>query len=189
MDTCIVYGLRLIGTDEVRYVGQTSRSLAWRLAGHIYASGRGSNLPVHCWIRHHGAAAVEAVVLVKLAKLNTSEMRVIKRLRKAGNQLLNCTDGGDGVRGKHRQPMSQAHRDKISAIHKGRLAGPHSIETRIKMSAAKKSKLTPAKVANARLQHESGARVCDIARQLGVSYQAAWKAIKGYKWTHVGVSD
>ena len=109
-----VYGLRVIGSDEVRYVGQTIRPLATRLYSHVYLAHKGSELPVCRWIRKHDGL-VEIIVLKTKARWCIDEIAIIKKLRRAGVKLLNVTDGGDGVQGY-----------------------THSSETRAKMSEAQK---------------------------------------------------
>lgn len=160
----VVYGL--VASDrpsEVRYVGQTVRTAAWRLKRHVEAthSKRGPMYPINHWIRAVEArgARVVAVELVSDAEWNTSETAEIRRLRATGADLLNCTDGGDGhafVSAETRQRMSAAskgrpktreHRRRISAGHKARLADPAAREElRLRHVGLKRSAATRAKL-------------------------------------------
>jgi predicted GIY-YIG superfamily endonuclease len=52
----IVYGLRLKGDREVRYVGVTRRGLKFRLQKHVYgAKGRYPQTPLCRWLVQHRA--------------------------------------------------------------------------------------------------------------------------------------
>lgn len=99
MRTHLVYGLSLDGVAH-RYVGMTSVGLQVRRTKHLYAAARGGDLPVHRWIRKHGA---ENIMISELDRadsrddLSRLEVEWITRLQSSGFNLLNLTAGGSGM--------------------------------------------------------------------------------------------
>lgn len=87
-----IYGLRLTGSDEVRYIGQTIGSPALRLKGH-YASAlyRPFNRPLCEWlIANRGS--VEAFVIVTAAARGAACVRervTIQDFAERGDRLFN----------------------------------------------------------------------------------------------------
>ena len=132
----VIYGLRLIGEDQYRYVGLTTRTAPARFTQHIYDARRGNTeYPVQKWIVKHGADAVECIVLQEcpggMDELNAAEIAWIAALGTfVADGGLNCTKGGEGRVG-HTQ--SAETRAKIGLAHRGRVMSP---ETRAKLSAA-----------------------------------------------------
>lgn len=81
----------------IRYVGQTKRTLDWRLRQHV-AAGRGVGLgerPVARWIREvldHGLLPSIAIVeQTTVAEADAAELRWIQRLEADGHPLTNMT--------------------------------------------------------------------------------------------------
>lgn len=98
-----MYGLRLTGDSEYRYVGLTEGSVALRLRRHLACARRGQRRPVYDWIRKHGAQSVVADVLEVVSTtrehLGAAEIRWIASRRAAGDRLLNISGGGLGPTG------------------------------------------------------------------------------------------
>ena len=97
----IIYGLRLRGTDEFRYVGQTAQHLEQRLYQHAWAAQKRPTAPVAQWIAEVGAENIEAEILAATHVLERSaadelEMRFIRHYTDAGPRLVNETKGGPG---------------------------------------------------------------------------------------------
>jgi hypothetical protein len=65
-----VYGLRLRGDPEVRYVGMTSRAVEQRLAGHMSIAGCMPRKTAFCWWLLENRAEIEAF---KIARVETLE--------------------------------------------------------------------------------------------------------------------
>lgn len=103
MTTYKLYGLRAKNTEEIKYIGITSRSLKERLGGHRFASKQPENKYKVCtWFRNVGADNVEIVLLNTydtVDEMKQAEKDKIKELRSEGHDLLNHTDGGDGMWG------------------------------------------------------------------------------------------
>lgn len=105
-----VYGLRASDQPGIRYVGQTSRTVAARLAQHVAAAQRGGkgHHPVHCWMAKvlGRGAHVHAVILERLAVWNEAEARHIARLLAAGAELLNVASRSGAPAPKRRRPAA-----------------------------------------------------------------------------------
>lgn len=105
-------------TGEVRYVGKTVRTPWQRVRAHSYAAKRPSpRLPVLRWLKKH----IEVGNPFHIRHLErvppggdwvARERYWIAKFRSEGAQLLNLTDGGEGLAGLR---MKLAHRQKIAA--------------------------------------------------------------------------
>lgn len=146
-----LYGLRLIGETEYRYIGITTQGVSVRLAQHLKAARyptKKTNYPVYHWIRKHGEENIVADTLsehASLGKLSAAEVEMIAGLRATSSQLLNLSAGGAifrqtpemrekirqsklgkpnpgaAIAGRNRIP-DQATRDKMSASSRLRWA-------------------------------------------------------------------
>lgn len=144
--TWTIYGLRLTGTTEIRYVGQT-KTLERRLylhRWHATTATRPPGLPVHKWIAAKGADNIEHVILEQLnpavgkEALDDAERRHIAELRNAGHRLLNLTDGGEGTHGYTGTPeKNQAHAERMRGEGNPRYGTTWTPELREKIAAAK----------------------------------------------------
>lgn len=88
-----IYGLRVIGTDEIRYVGYTKRTLKLRLYNHFYDCKRGLKYKKCYWIRKHNYN-IEIILLeenLTYEEALKKEMFWITQY----NNLLNMTAGGE----------------------------------------------------------------------------------------------
>lgn len=177
-----VYGLHS-GDDVIRYIGMTSRTGMQRFKEHLRASKAGKKFPIYDWMRKHGQSV--QVVTIEICQNDTQAKELEKSLiaRIGRNNLLNCTDGGDGVTGwttearlkmsKIKSNLSPETRAKISESKKGQKLSPEhkeklslartglkpSAETCAKLSEAKKNQSaeTRAKIAAAqRARHAAG---------------------------------
>ena len=104
-----------------RYVGLSVQPTV-RFRQHINSSKRGSTLPVHNFIRKYSEDSIELVELevVLESKLKRAEKKWIQKLKKDGHNLLNLTDGGEGVFGfRH----SNEQKAKWSKDRKGSITG------------------------------------------------------------------
>lgn len=156
-----VYGLKLLNSHEIRYVGQTKRVVAHRLASHYCQMRMGSQLPVHRWLRKHEGQA-EILVLVADATWNRSEIEIIDDLRRSGARLLNCTPGGDGVSGV-----------KLSE------------ETKAKMSKAHGSVVDENIVRELRQRRQAGESLTLLAADYGIGYGTAAAVTRHRTWRWV----
>lgn len=93
---CAVYALREPGSEEVRYVGQTTTRLSTRLKYHLKAVGqkerRNQRLsPVQRWISKCLKSGIvpEMVMLQEKAQWDISEAAWIERMAASGDRLLN----------------------------------------------------------------------------------------------------
>lgn len=128
-ETYVIYGLRLSGSTEYRYIGLTTATLKKRLSGHkSQAFTKKSRLAVHCWMRKHGpdlilGEVMEYCPIDDLPYLNYAEKYWIQSLKEFGHRLLNHTDGGEGVLGlpawNKGLPMSEDHKRMLRNIHLG----------------------------------------------------------------------
>ena len=117
----LIYALTYPGTDRVRYIGKTVRSPRKRHNEHIAAAMKDKpRLPVHRWIKSLYRRGMWSCLwhLERVPESEdwaTRERHWIEKFRSEGHNLLNLTDGGEGLSGL---PRSQETRDKISAGNK-----------------------------------------------------------------------
>ena len=130
----IIYTLRNPRTNEVRYVGWTSRTAARRMNTHIQtAVNKPATTHKAKWILSLLAIglrpAMEVIESGTGSGWGEAEQRWIAAFRAKGARLTNATDGGEGTvgycptpetrelqsRNSRRQPMSPDHRAKIQA--------------------------------------------------------------------------
>lgn len=130
----IVYAASLIDDPVVRYVGQTTKTLARRASQHFAHARRGTDYPIYRWIRFHGEANIRFFALEECedALLDSRESYWIEKYGTDGADGLNCDKGGRSRRG---YSPSEETRKKISESLKGRT---FSQETRKKISEAKR---------------------------------------------------
>lgn len=185
-----IYGLHCIchPEDGVRYVGRTIRPVHKRLVQHKGQAKRGSEYPVHRWIRKHGEENVFAQTLEQTDDYqNLSEMegRWIENMAQSGSRLLN-----------------------MASIEDGKLLYRHSVETRAKISAGQLGKKIPQSVIDFRREAFSGegngmskltadevVEICtliwesiplkDIADIYGVRPSQITRIAKGERWKSV----
>lgn len=107
MDTknCTLYGLALKSEPwNIRYIGITTQKPERRFSGHKHDAihNKKRNLPVHNWMRKHGVENVGMFIIRTTDDLDYVkflEQVYIENLREHGFDLLNLTEGGDGVVG------------------------------------------------------------------------------------------
>ncbi len=125
-------------TSEIRYVGQTTRSLSDRLRGHVRCAGDANHREV--WItklqRMNLKPRIELVQEIPDQFADEVECYWIAHYRGAGCDLTNTGVGGksSGMTGRKHAPES---RKKISASHVG--IRP-SLESRRKMSISARAR-------------------------------------------------
>ena len=137
-----IYGLRLIGTDEIRYVGLTTATPDKRLRQHTSAALRGSSLPLHRWLVKHGSESVEAVVLeegiASIKDLEDRECFWITSLQTFNTARgLNCTKGGRfGATWNSLSPEQQERsRERMRQLQKLQTATPEARAERSRLSS------------------------------------------------------
>lgn len=152
----IVYGLSSSRNGEIRYIGQTVQPLKKRLNSHIHVPAKARKRHCFKWIKKEMSLGyiINITVILNGAVWNETEKAVIKEYRESGFNLVNHTDGGEGVLGRKK---TAEERLKISLAHKGRKKSPEHLakllafnssrkgkplsnETRAKLSAALKGK-------------------------------------------------
>lgn len=100
-----VYGVRELGSTEIRYVGLTTKTILRRRSEHFKNAERGVKTPFADWLRRYESredvffGSLELVMSDELEDLGKAEQRWIAQLRAEGHRLLNLTDGGLGPRG------------------------------------------------------------------------------------------
>lgn len=175
----VIYGLYDPRTHELRYVGKTNDP-SRRLTGHL-TSARSAIRPNHriSWLRSLLAAGVVPVCgVLEICDTTTwvdRERHWIADLRRGGANLLNATDGGEGVPGRVPTEETKA---KMRAQR-----WRHTPETRALISKkAKARKVSDATVARLKAMNdarrgtssapETCARIAEAKRRTW----ARWKA-------------
>lgn len=120
---------------RVRYIGQTVRPLARRLAIHWQTARAGLTDHRAAWMRHVAAQGGDVLIVelvrVLVSDVYATERQYIAMARAIGCDLTNTTDGGEGVVG---YVVSPATRAKQRAAARSRR--PPSAETRARMRAS-----------------------------------------------------
>lgn len=99
----MIYGLRLEGSHEYRYVGLSRNSPESKLKGHKDTARRYLNdrRPVMNWLRKHPYTVVLDVIeecpAGDIENLKFRECFWIASMLQFGHRLLNLTEGGDGA--------------------------------------------------------------------------------------------
>lgn len=160
----VVYGLRQVGSADIRYIGRTTKGVSHRLMRHFWqarAKGWTCQKPVSIWIRECGFR-VEAVVIEETdGDLPAAELRWLASFREQGVDLINrlgynwspSQEQKEIIRETNlrrfadpaaRQRVGESNRTrhvsdetraKQSASHKG---FRHTEESKAKMSASRK---------------------------------------------------
>lgn len=147
----VVYGVRLRGSDEYRYVGQTTKSPAVRLRRHLSNARAGRKTPFYDWLRKHESDVVVDELDTEfgdsLEWLGESEILWIAALRHEGHRLLNIAAGGLGPTGVvWTEEMREAARQRSTGRKGLSRPGPlhpfygkhHTAEQRAKWSEERK---------------------------------------------------
>lgn len=111
-----IYGLynRDDPNKTIMYIGQTGVPLKKRLINHRAHSKR-KNYPVNRWVKSQKAIAIKS--LIKNAKKDVDEIKLIKKHKKMNPNLLNlCEDIGTTG---HRWKLGKKARKNISDGHRG----------------------------------------------------------------------
>lgn len=148
----LIYGLNDPRTNELRYVGQTTRTLLQRLSQHCAPGALQRKSHLTNWVRALRKQSLRPrIVLLECAdtidELNLLELRWIYRCRRSGAKLVNQRIGGDNSlhSAETRARMSAAHstadaRARKSETQRGRV---HSAEHNARVSAAKRGVPVP----------------------------------------------
>jgi hypothetical protein len=124
-----IYGLKLKNSDEISYVGRTSKSLEERFKSHL----RSIKYDVrkthrHYWIKKHYDDIEIVLIEDNIETFKEScdkEIKYIKEYREIYN-LVNLTDGGEG--GCPGYKHTEEAKKKISKCHKGKVVSEESRE-------------------------------------------------------------
>lgn len=134
-----IYALKLKDSEEIKYIGYTSRELCVRLYEHL-------NITINekyknsYWIKKH-KNNIEIILIEDNIKTHKEickkEINYIKLYRNLGHDLNNTTNGGDGML------ATDEIRKKISDANKGKII---SDETKLKISKTLKGRVLPIEV-------------------------------------------
>ncbi len=107
-------------TDEIRYVGKTTRVLARRLREHLQAAGLKKHTHKTHWLLQLKELGLKPLIeeVEVTAVADEAEMFWIEQFRALGFKLVNSTVGGEGRRCGSKLPAET--RAKMSAIHMGK---------------------------------------------------------------------
>lgn len=129
--TTVIYCLCEPGTKIIRYIGKTDGPLKYRLAEHLCDPGPSHKVNWVKLLRQKGQKPdVHLLCVVPRNDFARYERAFIAVARKAGLDLTNMLDGGEGTSGR---VVSLETRAKLSAAALGRKA---SLETKAKRAAA-----------------------------------------------------
>ncbi len=113
-----IYGMRHPRTKDIRYVGKTRQSLRARLQGHLHEKGETRKVR---WIATLKAEdllpEIFLIQIVDETLWEEAETRWITSYRAQGCDLVNLTDGGDGVHNpaeESRQRLSESRKQMFA---------------------------------------------------------------------------
>ena len=111
-----IYALCERESMEPRYVGKTTQCIIDRAKAHMRAAMRGGSRPVLRWLRKRHEAGGSALMLLEHVPPHgdwaARERHWIQEFKRRGHQLLNLTEGGEGLAGHQ---FSAEHRARIAA--------------------------------------------------------------------------
>ena len=117
-----IYGLKVIGSDDIRYIGYTKRELKARFKSHLNDAKANLTYKKCYWIRKHNYN-IEIILIEDNLNYKQALEREIYWIKQYPN-LLNMTEGGDKnpmenleVRLKHKNIMKSIPKEKT--IHIG----------------------------------------------------------------------
>lgn len=200
-----IYVLRDPRNNEIRYVGWT-HSPQRRLRQHItnaYKRSAGKNRHKDNWIVLLATSTLMPILEVVESGVSKhgwidAEQKHIKILRGNGTNLLNKTDGGEGVLNlsqdaRHSiaikvskihkgRKFTTEHRAAISAALKGKRKRPHTEQEKLKISASMKGrphplseqalerrKANPHRGYKLKISPERRAQMVEVGRRVGLS--------------------
>lgn len=203
--TCCIYGLIDPRSGAVRYIGQTARGLSrvlWHSKKHaLKRTEHKSN-----WIKSLHVLGLNynycVLEVVPEERLGEQERSWIAYGRSQGWNLTNFTDGGPGTFGfRHREASKKSMSEKrrgvahdsqwMAPARRARLGSSHSMETREKISAARrgismKEKRHRVYVREVRTNSIFGS-MREAARHFGVSVTCVRDILKGGR-TYTGLT-
>jgi len=193
-------------TRYLRYVGKTKQRLTSRLARHLKDAQNGRKTHKCNWIRSMLTNGfLPSITLIEEVEGNgcKEERKWIKYLKNKGVDLVNGTDGGEGIPGflhseQTKQKISEAHkgisvrgsgwrhsketRKKISLAHHGMR---HSKKTKIKMCIAKQRMTVKTKK---KIGAAGKGRICSLETRQKMSFAHKGKgkgiSMRGHGWHH-----
>ena len=84
-----IYGLRECGSNELRYIGQSSKPLAERLRKHLLNARRGYPPLVSGWINAAGSVEIAAIATCPSSEADAEERRLVELYHALGHRLTN----------------------------------------------------------------------------------------------------
>lgn len=146
----LIYALSDPRTNEIRYIGQSSRGLK-RPKHHMCPSSiKGGHNPYkNNWLRQLKSLGLNPIIdvleeLISEDQLDENEQFYIAYFRSIGCRLVNLTDGGKGMRG---YSLSKETRTKMSLSHKGKKQSSEHIANNVAANTGRKvSETTKAKI-------------------------------------------
>jgi hypothetical protein len=197
-----IYGLVDPDTDEVRYVGATTKPLMRRLYGHMSESRESPHLAKSRWIASLDRRRPEVIELEKVER----DWRDRERYWMAQfPNLTNEAAGGAGcppvpktpehvakvraaLTGRAGRPCTDEQRAKISDAMRGRRKSPQTVENMRRArqgEGAAMAKLMNDQVLYIRQQVADGRTRTDLAEEMGVSYATVSDIVARRRWTHI----
>jgi len=134
-----IYTLNDPMTNEIKYVGQTCRTLQTRLTEHIRDAK--NNIYKYRWIeklKRNNLKPTINLIIDKLSKeeCNNLEIRLIKEYKEAGHKLVNLTEGGEGTTGYKHINIKYGENNHFYGKH-------HTEETKKLLSEIRRKNTTP----------------------------------------------
>ena len=131
----IIYALADPRTREVRYIGETIRTLVQRLSQHKRAAREKTTPPVNAWIRSiQSPLMIEIESLDSVEGMHAAEVFWIDQFRFMGARLLNVAPGGSTRTGyRHSEETKARWRKDRRGDRAGNYGNTHTAETRAEL--------------------------------------------------------
>jgi hypothetical protein len=192
----VIYGLCDPNTDEVCYVGQTTRTAEIRLRDHIWLAQHNDDSYRSRWIRSLNCKII-VIVLEENddwtpEQLDAAEVKWINVLLESGVRLTNLALGGQGQGFHGHGPETRA---KMSRTHKGRIiAWGDKIseafkrpEVKERLAEASRAAAARRKAAGIKMSDETRAKISDKhrGRVFSDEHRAKLSAAGKARWARI----
>lgn len=98
-DEVKIYSIQKDASGEPVYIGSTNQPIASRIRAHILDANKGSEIPIHEWIRNCGGRFVVKIIDRAATPEERHEKERYWISKYEGSGILNLTDGGPGLSG------------------------------------------------------------------------------------------
>lgn len=188
-EAVLIYTLSCPTSRQVRYVGKTSGELNLRYNTHLDKS-KHKRTHKECWIWSLKQKGLKPTCEVVDECLEDNwiamEQYWISQFKSWGFNLTNHTEGGEGMSGIKRGPLSEETKSKLSEAMKGRRTNVviYTDGVKKKISEAKKKKVSKYSLDGKWLEDYNS--ISEAAESINLTISSISKTLKNEKYTAGG---